>query len=250
MPSIEQRLVGQNFWHGRNGQKVIAIVNHIMESSIESADAWFHNPASQVSAHFGVARDGRIWQWVGTANSAWGNGIWQSPDQSVQWIAAAFQRGINPNNLTVSIEHEGNSGEAFTEEQYQATLWLHKQLISQFGIVADRQHIVGHYQIMSRDRSNCPGAAFPWARLIADLQPAQQPPTLDLLQPPASKFVVGPGLLSLMQQLGDEPASNERYLKYEDTGEEISEADSTTRVYRWIKSTGQRQVFLKTGQTY
>jgi N-acetyl-anhydromuramyl-L-alanine amidase AmpD len=35
-----------------------------MQSSIESADSWFKNVASEVSAHFGVAKDGRVYQWV------------------------------------------------------------------------------------------------------------------------------------------------------------------------------------------
>jgi N-acetylmuramoyl-L-alanine amidase len=69
-----------NYWTGRNGQKVIAIVDHIMQATMESADSWFLNPASEVSAHFGVARDGRVYQWVRLSNSAWANGIMNKPD--------------------------------------------------------------------------------------------------------------------------------------------------------------------------
>jgi hypothetical protein len=88
----------------------------------------------------------------------------------------AVNNKINPNRLTVSIEHEGRTGEEFPEAQYQATLFVHKKIIQQFGIPIDRFHIIGHYQIDSLNRPMCPGTGFPWNRLIADLQAAFAPP--------------------------------------------------------------------------
>jgi len=82
----------------------------------------------------------------------------------------AVQNKINPNRLTISIEHEGKTGEEYPEAQYQATLFLHKMLVSQFQIPVDRHHIIGHYQIDSVNRPQCPGRAFPWSRLMEDLQ--------------------------------------------------------------------------------
>src|SRR5262249_24762422 len=96
-------------------------------------------------------------------------GILQSPDMSVPWLAECARKDINPNYRTISIEHEGASGDAFPESQYQATLWLHRYLCALYGIPVDRQYIVGHYQVMSRDRANSPGPSFPWQRLMSDL---------------------------------------------------------------------------------
>lgn len=104
-------------WHGpvpnqRVGRGPITryVFVHIMEGSIESCDAWFHNPASQVSAHFGVAKDARVFQWVDTDDTAW---------------AQAYYNGVG-----ISIEHEGFSGTPLTAPQLAATLelqaWIHR----------------------------------------------------------------------------------------------------------------------------
>jgi N-acetyl-anhydromuramyl-L-alanine amidase AmpD len=159
-----------NFWQGRNGNATLAIVDHIMESSIESADGWFHNTDSQVSAHYGVARDGRVYQWVKEEDTAWANGIVNHPQTAISWIAdKVVNQGIDANYFTVSIEHEGYTGKAFSETQYQATLWLHRQIIARHGVQVDRQHLNGHFEIDSINRPNCPGSAFPWDRLMKDL---------------------------------------------------------------------------------
>ncbi|HEX2913988.1 MAG TPA: peptidoglycan recognition family protein [Chloroflexia bacterium] len=158
-----------NFWNGRDGQAVVAICDHIMEGTMESSNGWFKNRRSDASAHFGVGRDGRIWQWVKVEDAAWTNGIMESPDMSIPWLAECARRNINPNNRTIGIEHEGNTGNPFPEEQYKATLWLHRYLCSTYNISTDRQHIVGHYQITAHSRARCPGTGFPWQRLMQDL---------------------------------------------------------------------------------
>jgi hypothetical protein len=60
------------------------VVMHTMVGQLESAVAWFSNPAAQASAHFGIAQDGRIHQfgpigkgWVAWAEAA-GNYTWYS----------------------------------------------------------------------------------------------------------------------------------------------------------------------------
>lgn len=159
-----------NHYTGRDDESVVAICDHIMQGTMESTNGWFNNQASEVSSTFGVAKDGRIWQWVKLEDAAWANGKVESVDQSVGWLVQAVKNGVNPNNLTVSIEHEGNTGDVMPESQYQATLALHKWLISLYpAIKVDRQHIIGHYQIMSRTKANCPGKGFPWSRLLNDL---------------------------------------------------------------------------------
>jgi N-acetylmuramoyl-L-alanine amidase len=72
----------------------------------------------------------------------------------------AYRKGINPNLRTVSLEHEGLSGQTFTEKQYQSTLAVHRFLMAQFNIPADRVYLNGHYQIDSVNRPNCPGSGF------------------------------------------------------------------------------------------
>jgi hypothetical protein len=95
----------------RGGQEAVyGVVLHIMEGTLDGSDAWFRKTASQASAHFGVGRDGRIFQWVDTADRAWaqaaGNRTW------------------------LSIEHEGHSGDSLTPAQLAATArivaWAHQ----------------------------------------------------------------------------------------------------------------------------
>jgi N-acetyl-anhydromuramyl-L-alanine amidase AmpD len=161
-----------NHWTGRDNNPVIAIVDHIMQGTMGSTRGWFNNPASQVSSTFGVGKDGSIEQYVALTDAAWANGIAENIDVSIPWLANAISNKVNENNLTVSIEHEGNTGDVMPEAQYQATLALHRWLISQYNIQVDRKHILGHYQISGHIKANCPGTGFPWSRLMADLSNA------------------------------------------------------------------------------
>ena len=111
---------------------------------------------------------------VKVEDTAWGNGIPGNPDTSIPWVKECVDKNINFNTLTISIEHEGYSGNAFTEDQYYASLWLHRYLITNYGIKVDRQYIVGHYQLDRINRASCPGPTFPWDRLMSDLADLKQ----------------------------------------------------------------------------
>lgn len=187
-PAIQQRLIDFNFDKGRFGQKITAICDHIMQDNLTSVDGFFHGKNAGASSHYGVGTDGTIYQWVKDEDMAWGNGLGyeadgrpyvlvgnpsrhllEKPDLNVGWINQAVQNRINPNYLTISIEHAGHTGDKFTEAQYQATLQLHRFLIDKYGIPPLRDHIVGHYQISGVNKPFCPGTGFPWDRLMADL---------------------------------------------------------------------------------
>ncbi|MDD4802280.1 MAG: N-acetylmuramoyl-L-alanine amidase [Syntrophomonas sp.] len=160
-----------NYSQGRNGKGVIAIVNHITAGLMPGTLSWLRNPGAKVSCHYLVAKDGRIYQLVADEDTAWHAGIVKKPD----WV---LYDGSNPNLYTIGIEHECKSGGELTETQYQATLWLQRNLIRKWpAIKADADHIIGHYRIDSVNRANDPGANFPWIRLFRDLNdvnPAQQ----------------------------------------------------------------------------
>jgi N-acetyl-anhydromuramyl-L-alanine amidase AmpD len=156
-----------NFSAGRGGKKIIAIVNHQTAGQGPGALSWLCNPASKASAHYLVLRDGTVYQLVKDQDTAWHAGGVNKPS----W---ALYDGTNPNRHTIGIEHEcypavGGDGN-LTEAQYRATLELHRQLIKAYGIPVDRDHIIGHCQIDSVNRPNCPGAGFPWDRLMKDLK--------------------------------------------------------------------------------
>jgi hypothetical protein len=123
-----------NFTPGRTAP-IDRIVIHWMATTIEGADAQFHNAPD--SAHYGVAQDGRIWQWVREEDTAWHAGDW------------AF------NSRSIGIEHEaGPNLPPFTDAGYAASAALVAGICSRRGISHDRTAIVGHQTIVP---TQCPG---------------------------------------------------------------------------------------------
>ena len=156
-----------NYGKGRKGRKIIAIVSHITAGTFPGCLSWMRNPQAKASAHYLVTRQGKIYQMVRDEDTSWHAGAVNKPS----W---PLYDGSNPNRYTIRIEHEALPGERLTEMQYQATLWLHKQLIAKHGIPIDEGHIIGHYRIDSVNRPNCPGPGFPWQRLFSDLKGSEE----------------------------------------------------------------------------
>jgi Negative regulator of beta-lactamase expression len=158
-----------NYSVGRNGRVPLAIVDHITSGVFPGCLSWLKNAQAQASAHYLVNRAGSIYQLVKDEDTAWHAGIVNHPN----WT---LYDGTNPNRYTLGIEHEGFDG-SLTENQYQATLWLHQQLVAKWKLLVTTNNIIGHYRIDSVTRPNCPGPNFPWQRLFADLT---GPPTINI----------------------------------------------------------------------
>lgn len=152
--------------NSRNAFPILMIVNHTMDGTLSGTSSWFSNPNSQVSYHYGIGRNGEIQQYVATDRAAWHCAPVRSATTTLPHPAS-----VNPNWYTIGIGWEGTSAETIPEQQYQTGLTLHRHLLS---TIVDtrlplRQRIVGHHQINSVGRPNCPGRNFPWGRLYADL---------------------------------------------------------------------------------
>lgn len=161
-PKIEL-VLSPNFRKGREGHRILAIVNHITDGLMPATLNWLLNPLAKVSAHYLVTKNGRIIQMVVDEDTAFAVGNVNRPN----W---PLYDGTNPNYYTLSIEHESLAGESLTEPQYQASLELHWLLISKWQVPIDRDHIIGHYRLDSINRQNDPGVSFPWERLLVDLK--------------------------------------------------------------------------------
>lgn len=177
-------LARRNFTPGRHGHRYAASVQHIADgyASLEGLHSWFSRVTSQQdpgsSAHAYIRRNGTGAQYISAYDSAWANGPVNRPDLSVGWLADAIRRGINPNDLTFTIEHEGKPGDVMTEPQYQLSLKVNRWALATAGIKPSNQTLVGHNQIDDVNRHYCPGPSFPWARLLYELRatvPAQLP---------------------------------------------------------------------------
>lgn len=161
----------------RNGEKVLAIVDHISDGTIGSLTSWFNTVSNTgSSAHFAIPRTGStILQFVDTDRAAWHAGIKFSayPKDQCKSELVRDKYGVSVNSYTVGIEHEGYKGNGvdgtLTSSQYDLTVQLHRFLIEKYNIKIDRKHILGHYEIDPIRKAYCPGKNFPWTNLMSDL---------------------------------------------------------------------------------
>lgn len=168
---------------GNQGRR--AAVIHIAQGSYSAAIRWLQdaqlNPNS--SAHFVLAKDGRVAQLVSVNDGAWANGLRWNVDASQPnggyWTNGRGVRvnpswqdivpGQNPNFYTISIEHEGFYQETWTPEMYAANNDLLVWLAEQFDIWwAPYRNLIGHYAIDNIDRPNCPGPTVNLETMAAD----------------------------------------------------------------------------------
>jgi N-acetylmuramoyl-L-alanine amidase len=153
-----------NFRKGRSGMKPVAVVIHIMDGTLTGTDSWFASEASEVSAHYGVGRNGEVHQYVEEADTAFHCGTVKNPS----WPGLVRVKGrqpMNPNLYTVGIEHEGSASSEWTPEMYATSAELIAGICARWGIPLDRQHIIRHSDI--RADKACPGHEVDLERLIA-----------------------------------------------------------------------------------
>ncbi len=114
-----------------------------------------------VSAHYGVARDGSIVQYVQESEVAYHAGRVDSPTATI----VLDRPGQNPNDFLLGIEHEGDGTEDLTDAQRASSVALIQDICRRYSIPIDRTHIVGHHEIFSLKK--CPDK-IDVDRLVAD----------------------------------------------------------------------------------
>jgi N-acetyl-anhydromuramyl-L-alanine amidase AmpD len=197
--SFAEKHVSPNFWPGHAGQPVKAVVMHIAQGSYEAAVNWLTDRASNASAHFLIAKDGRIAQFVSIQDSAWANGLtyangqWLTPSEPrvpayPSWTGLIPE--VNPNYYTLSIEHEGVYTEKWTPAMYAANLqllqWIRDQTALNYTL---HDTLIGHHELNSATRKNCPGPNVEWERMALDLTRLASLPRVAMIQG-ANKFGV------------------------------------------------------------
>lgn len=109
------------------------------------------DPASQVSAHYMVEEDGRIYQLVDEDKRAWHAGVscWQG------------ERDINSASIGIEIVNGGHDFGLpdFPAVQIEAVIGLVKSVMERHGIAA--KDVIGHSDI-APGRKQDPGEKFPW----------------------------------------------------------------------------------------
>jgi len=137
-----------NYWNRNRGPNDIShIVIHVAEGYYNGTISHFRNSTTNVSAHFVISRNGDIAQMVEIEDAAWHAGCY--------------------NDFSIGIEHEGfvdHPDDWFTPAMYQASADLVTWLSENYGIPANRDHIVGHSEIgvCNHNGHTDPGNGWDW----------------------------------------------------------------------------------------
>ncbi len=135
----------------RGGARPDLIVLHYTAmDSAEAALARLCDPQTEVSCHYLIAEDGRIWQLVTEEQRAWHAG-------AGQWGSV---RDVN--SRSIGIELANTSTHPFPEPQMAALEVLMPGIMARWAIPAHR--VIGHSD-MAPARKCDPGPRFDWQRL-------------------------------------------------------------------------------------
>lgn len=112
------------------------------------------DPAAEVSAHYLVEEDGRIFQLVPEHRRAWHAGV-------ASWRG---HRDINSRSIGVEIVNPGHAWgyRPFPAAQAAALIPLCQGIVARYGVPA--RNVVGHSDV-APNRKEDPGELFPWRRL-------------------------------------------------------------------------------------
>lgn len=140
---------------------VIHITGNSDLPSAEGEASWRRDdPSDQNSATFFVNRDGSVVQCLSDPlhMAPWANGDVNKPDLSNRRIASVVADGINANVRTlVAIENVGfEPGAPLTKAQEKACADIIRYYHNRAGVPINRVTVVGHYQLNSVTRPNCP----------------------------------------------------------------------------------------------
>jgi N-acetylmuramoyl-L-alanine amidase len=141
----------------RQGREPHAIVLHYTGMATGAAALErLRDPKSEVSAHYVVEEDGRIFQLVHEAYRAWhaGKSFW------------ADETDMNAVSIGIEIVNGGHDFDlpAYPDAQIEAVIALCRDIIRRCGILPE--NILAHSDI-APDRKADPGELFPWAKLAS-----------------------------------------------------------------------------------
>lgn len=145
-----------SWWEGEDGFKIeplsAIVLHHTGSATDESAISYFLDPASLVSSHFLVGRDGRLYQFVSLEHRAWHAGS----------SLLHGRRVLNRTSVGVEITGDGNLG-PFTRPQIESVVRLVGVLTAMYDVKAP--WIAGHQHIAPWRKPD-PGELFPWNEIV------------------------------------------------------------------------------------
>jgi len=140
-----------NFGLRRNGLRPELVVMHYTEmATAEAALDRLCAPAAQVSSHYLIAADGRVWQLVDEDARGWhaGAGVWTG------------QGDVNSRSIGIELDNDGRS--PFPAAQMRALEGLLPGILARWKIAP--AGVIAHSD-MAPARKVDPGPRFDWRRL-------------------------------------------------------------------------------------
>ncbi len=126
------------------------VIHHTAQDSTAQTLKTFTLTRTQVSAHYVIGRDGRVYHMLNDYLRAWHGGV------------ARWGNVTDLNSCSIGIELDNNGTEPFAEAQITSLLHILADLKKAYGIPA--ANFIGHADI-APSRKNDPSALFPWKRL-------------------------------------------------------------------------------------
>lgn len=126
------------------------IIHHTAQDSTAQTLKTFTLPRSQVSAHYVIGRDGRVFHLLNDYLRAWHGGV------------ARWGTNTDINSCSIGIELDNNGTEPFTGPQIASLLRVLAGLKKTYNIPP--ANFIGHADI-APGRKTDPSAFFPWQQL-------------------------------------------------------------------------------------
>ncbi|MFH1604798.1 MAG: N-acetylmuramoyl-L-alanine amidase, partial [Pseudomonadota bacterium] len=129
------------------------IIHHTSDDTVDQAVRTLADPVREVSAHYLIARDGRIIQLVDERARAWhaGESKWGS--------------NTDINSASLGIELDNNGREPFADVQVSALLRLLADIKERHRIPS--ANFLGHADVAPQRKTD-PSRYFPWRRLAGE----------------------------------------------------------------------------------
>ena len=173
------------------------VVIHVAQGDNQGGtDSWFQNPSAVVSAHFSIAKDGTVHQYVDTNQMA--------------YTEMAY------NSESISIEHSGYTGDFLTPQQIasdrELLLWIHEthkiRMVHTTNPNDPLGGVIGHGElgVLGGNHPLCPGA-----HILSDIVRILDEPPLKPVAPPVVHPVLklgdkGPQVVLVQHKLHIVPA--------------------------------------------
>lgn len=159
-------------WDERKLPITMVVLHYTDMPDVRDAVEKMCNPESKVSAHYCIARDGKVIQMVDEEKRAWhaGRSYWRG------------HTDVNSASIGIELDNPGHTWgyEDFPEEQMQVLIRLLNDIVKRHDI--PRANVLGHSDVAPQ-RKDDPGEKFDWQRLAKHRLALARPEKLELGDP-------------------------------------------------------------------